>query len=143
MWLGYRVCSYIDKFSIAPSVGTSATSAVCLPVSQAIRLLLCYGLTRYALKCVWSGGAHVVEHLRFVIHTVRGTFRAYARKFEELEELASGLLSLHSHSARRVPSKVLALFIAKAQSLRLTVPETAFRIRALYDTLDEKEVNGG
>jgi hypothetical protein len=38
-------------------------------------------------------------------------------------------------NARKVPKAELESFVGKAQSLRLAVPETVFRLRALYDAI--------
>ena len=45
-------------------------------------------------------------------------------------------------NARRVPMRELASIIGRAQSLRLAVPDTAFRLRASYVSLHGKESTG-
>lgn len=70
---------------------------------------------------------------------MQGTFSVSPRKLEKLKASASGLLKLAHYNAHRVPTKVLASFIGTTQSLRLFVPETAFRLRAMCDVLSEEE----
>jgi hypothetical protein len=94
-----------------------------------------YGLTRHQVKGVWNGGAQVLCHLGFMIDTVRGVFGVPATKSGKLEALSRRLLRMARNNARRVPARDLVSFIGSAQSLRLAVPDTAFRLRALYESL--------
>lgn len=134
--LQYRVLSYVDDFAIAPSMGRAATMEDCNRASRKIDYLLVrYGLTRHPAKGVWGGGSQIIRHLGFIIDTVHGTFGVPEDKVLRVERLATGLLKLARRNRRRVPKKELASFIGKAQSLRLAVPETAFNLRSLYDSL--------
>lgn len=134
--LGYRVLSYVDDFAIAPSLGRPATEEDCLKASQKLdRLLSRYGLTRHPDKGVWGSGSQVIRHLGFIIDTVQGNFGVPEDKVCKVEGLARKLLKLARKNRRRVPKREVASFIGKAQSLRLAVPQTAFRLRALYDSL--------
>jgi hypothetical protein len=132
----YRVCRYVDDFAVVPSVGRPATEADCLKASAKLdKLLIRYGLTRHQVKGMWNGGGQVLTHLGFMIDTVRGIFGVPATKLSKVEALARRLLRMERSNARRVPARDLASFIGRAQSLRLAVPDTAFRPRALYDPL--------
>jgi hypothetical protein len=121
---------------VLPSVGRPATEADSLKASAKLgQLLVKYGLTRHRDKGVWNGGAQVLTHLGFMIDTVRGVFGVPPTKLGKMEALARRLLRMERRNARRVPVADLASFIGRAQSLRLAVPDTAFRLKALYDSL--------
>ena len=137
---GYRVCSYVDDFAVAPSMGRHSTQGDCIKASRYLDgHLLRYGLTRHSTKGVWGSGSQVVQHLGFVIDTVRGTFEVPAAKLDKIEMGARRLLRMAQCKSRRVPMKELSSFIGRAQSLRLAVPDTAFRLRASYVSLYGKE----
>ena len=134
--LSYRVLSYVDDFAIAPSMGRAATANDCRKASAKLgQLLNRYGLTRHPEKGVWGSGSQTICHLGFMIDTIRGTFGVPEEKVCALQQQSKKLLDLARRNRRRVPKQELARFIGKAQSLRLAVPETAFRLRALYDCL--------
>ena len=85
----------------------------------------------------------MVQNLGFIIVTVRGTFGVPASKLDKIEAGARRLLRMARCNARRVPMQELASFIGRAQSLRLAMPDTAFRLRALYVSLHGKEDTDG
>lgn len=135
--LSYRVLSYVDDFAIAPSMGLAATSEDCQRASLKLeKLLKRYRLTRHPDNGVCGMGSQIIHHLGFVIDTTRGMFGVPVEKALQVEQQAKKLLVLARKNRRRVPKQELARFIGKAQSLRLVVPETAFKLRALYDSLN-------
>lgn len=137
---GYRVCSYVDDFAAVSSMGRPATSRDFLKASKVLnRLLKRYGITRHPIKGVWDSGSQVITHLGFMIDTVRGTFGVSATKLDKIEVILKRLHRMARSNARRVPVRELASFIGRAQSLRLAVPDTAFRLRELYADLHGKE----
>jgi hypothetical protein len=73
--LGYRVLSYVDDYAIDPSLGRPASLADFRRASRRLdALLLRYGLTRHPSKGVWGDGSQCLQHLGFVVDTVRGLF---------------------------------------------------------------------
>lgn len=67
---GFRICSYVDDFAIAPSLGRPSTQKDCHEALKYIyKMLLRYGLTRHDSKGVWDYEAQVVQHLKFMIDT--------------------------------------------------------------------------
>lgn len=138
--LGYRVLSYVDDFAIAPSLGRAATAADCRKASRRLdELLLRYGLMRHPSKGIWGDGSQCLEHLGFVIDTRRGFFGVPASKLEAISSMARQLMKRARRNRRLIRSDSLESFIGKAQSLRLAVPDTAFRLRALYDCVPARE----
>jgi hypothetical protein len=59
-------------------------------------------------------------------------------KLEKLDALARRLIRMARGKARRFHSRNFASFTGRAQSLRLAVPDTAFRLRVLYDVLIQR-----
>ena len=137
---GFRVCCYVDDFAVAPSMGRRSTQDDCKKASRYLDAMLQrYGLTRHETKGVWGSGSQVVQHLGFIIDTVNGTFGVPAGNLDKIEVGARCLLKMARCNARRVPMRELVSIIGRAQSLRLAVPDTAFRLRASYVSLHGKE----
>jgi Reverse transcriptase (RNA-dependent DNA polymerase) len=133
---GYRVLSYMDDYLICPSTGRASTKMDHIRASARLeKLLFRYGLTRHPKKCVLGGASQVLQHLGFVIDSVRGSFGVPANKLDKVSSMAQALLRRVRCNACKVPEAELESFVGKAQSLRLVVPETAFRLRALYDVI--------
>jgi Reverse transcriptase (RNA-dependent DNA polymerase) len=141
--LGYRVLSYVDDLAIAPSLGRAATAADCRKASRRLdELLRRYGLTRHPLKGVWGAGSQCLQYLGFMIDTHRGLFGVPAAKLDAISGMARQMLTRARRNRRLVRADVLESFIGKAQSLRLVVPDTAFRLRALYDCVPSRGADG-
>lgn len=92
---GYRVCSYVDDFAAASSLGRPSTKKDCLAASRTLdKLLARYSLTRHESKGIWGSGAQVVQHLGFMIDTIRGTFGVPDSKLDKIEIGARRLLRM-------------------------------------------------
>jgi hypothetical protein len=76
----------------------------------------------------------MLTHFGFMIDTVRDVFGVPGTKLGNREAPARRILRMERGDARWVPATDLASFIGRAQSLRLAVPDTSFRLRALYDS---------
>lgn len=128
---GYRVCSYVDYFAAAPSMVRASTLAGCSKASALLdRFIIRYGITCHPTKGVLGARSQVIQHLGFMINTKRGTFGVPASKQKNIENLAKRIIRMARCNARRVLLRDLASFIRRAQSLRFTVPGTAFCLRA-------------
>jgi hypothetical protein len=83
--LGYRVLSYVGNFAIVPSLGRPSSLADCRRASRCVdALLLRYGLTRHPSKGVWGDGSQCLQHLGFVVDTVRGLFGIPAKQLDTI-----------------------------------------------------------
>jgi hypothetical protein len=135
------VLSYIDDFLIYTSLGRRSTEEDCVKASKTLDGLLArYGLIRHSRKGVGGRGSQVVMYLGLVVDTKRGKFGVPSQKLYNTSERARKLLARVRVNRRQVPAKKLETFVGKVQVLRLAVPDTAFRPRALYATLsDQKE----
>jgi hypothetical protein len=132
--LGYRVLSYVDEFAIDPSLGRVATVSDCRKVPRIVGdLLLTFGLTRHPLKGVWGDGSQCLEHLGFVTHSRRGLFGVPDSKLAAISSIDQQLLQRARRNRRLTRRDSLESFMGKAKSVRQEVPDTAFRLRALYD----------
>jgi Reverse transcriptase (RNA-dependent DNA polymerase) len=119
---GYRVLSYVDDYLICPSTGRASTKMDCLRASDRLdKLLLRYGLTRHLKKGVWSGGSQVLQHLGFVIDSVRGSFGVPASKLDKGEQYGSGVIEagqMHCPQGTRSRARVVRWQSSKPQAGR-------------------------
>jgi hypothetical protein len=106
-------------------------------------LLERYGLSRQAEKGVWGSGSQCLQYLGFVIDTRKGVFEVPAKKLDAVSEMAHKLLGRARMNRRVIPTDKLESLIGKCQSLRLAVPDTAFRLRALYDCVPKRKQGHG
>jgi Reverse transcriptase (RNA-dependent DNA polymerase) len=105
---GYRVLSYVDDYLICPSTGRASTKMDCLRASARLyKLLLRYGLTRHPKKGVRCGGSQVLQHLGFVIDSVRGSFGVSASKLDKVSSMAQALLMRVRCNAHKLPAAEL------------------------------------
>jgi hypothetical protein len=94
----------------------------CLRASARLdKLLLRYGLTRHPKKGVWSGGSQVLQHLGFVIDSVRGSFGVPASKLGKGEQYDSGVIEagqMHCPQGIRSRARVVRWQSSKPQADR-------------------------
>jgi hypothetical protein len=79
----------------------------------------------------------------FVIDTRKGVFGVPAKKLDAVSEMAHKLLGRARMNRRVIPTDKLESLIGKCQSLRLAVPDTDFRLRALYDCVPKRKQGHG
>jgi hypothetical protein len=132
---GYRVLSYVDHYLICRSTGTASKKMDCLRVLTRLdKLFLRYGITRHP-KIGFGGWVSMLQHLNFIVDSVRGSFGVPASKLDKVSSMDRSLLRRFRCNARKAPRAELESFIGKAQILRLAVQQTALRLRALYDAI--------
>ena len=79
-----------------------------------------------------------MEHLGLVIDTVKGEFRAPAKKLSAISSLARDLLCGAARHKRWVPVRHLASLAGKAQFLYLAIPAARFYLRELHDVVSHR-----
>jgi Reverse transcriptase (RNA-dependent DNA polymerase) len=89
----YRILAYLDDFLICPvKAGRVASMRDCRKATQVIdKLLSSSGLTRHPTKGEWVGSTRV-EHLGYVIDSVRMRFYIAPRKIAKVHVIARAIL---------------------------------------------------
>jgi hypothetical protein len=129
------VFSFEDAFTVAPSLGRAAFLTLVgrhrSPSTSSTEVRA----EATALKGIWRDGSQCIEHLRFVIDTHRVSFGVPAQKLDAVSSMARQLLASARCDRRVIQFDSVESFIGKAESLGLAMPDTAFHLRALYDSV--------
>ena len=128
--VGLRVLPYLDDFLFIVDGLADALAAVSY-VQDTLRML---DLVPHPRKCHWEP-TQVLEHLGFVIDTLRGLFYVPAAKVRKFAVLAKDLICRAVRAKRWIPRKLLASFCGVAVSALLAIPPARFFLRELYNCL--------
>jgi hypothetical protein len=106
-------------------------------------LLDSLGLQRNPKKGVWTP-TQVGDHLRLIVDLQLGMFRAPPAKLLQLaQQASSSLLRRAASNARWLPTRQLATFAGKAQSLYLAIAPARFFLREVHNVLATRRGWGG
>ena len=128
--VGLRVLPYLDDFLFLIDGLVAAHAGVAL-VKATLDML---GLVWHPRKSLWTPTQRI-DHLGFVIDTVRGTFSLPATKVRRLAVMAKDIICRALRSRRWIASMLLASFCGLAVSALLAIPPARFFLRELYSCL--------
>ena len=137
-WRGVRMLPFMDDYLF-----------MCSTYQDALRLrdrldglLDSLGLARNPKKGQWEP-VQVLQHLRLLVDTKRGEFRAPAEKLDRIARQAHELLCASARRKRAIPVRELSKLAGRCQFLYLAIPPARFYLRELHSVIATKSSWGG